>query len=103
MVGLRGVGCDHDEDAADCEEVVDNSPPRVGGEAISGLDLGDDRCDEGNYPGELRPRQQHGPSKIDSWGRRNGMQDARAERLGWAGLDGGPNGAIACLPLRWRW
>lgn len=53
MVGLGGVGCDHNEDPAHCEEVVDDCPPRVGGEAISGLDLGDDGCDESNNPCEL--------------------------------------------------
>lgn len=57
MVGLGGVGCDHNEDPAYCEEVVDDGPPRVCGETISGLDLGDDGCDESNNPCELRDCQ----------------------------------------------
>ena len=46
MVGLGGVGCHHDEDTGHQEEVVDDGPPCVGGETISGLDLSDDRGDE---------------------------------------------------------
>jgi hypothetical protein len=94
MVGLGGVGCDHNEDPANCEKVVDDSPPRVGGEAISGLDLGDDGCDESNNPCELRHCQPNDPSKIiDCWGRRKGRR--MLERGGWAGLSWarrGPSG-----------
>ena len=53
MVGLGAVGCDDNEDADDHEEVEDDGPPCVGGEASLGLNLGNDRGDEGDDPGEL--------------------------------------------------
>lgn len=93
MVGLGGVGRDHNEDPAYCEKVVDDGPPRVGGETISGLDLGDDGCDKSNDPRELSKCQHIGPSKIDRWGRRMGCRMLKREGLGCAGLRGrGPEG-----------
>lgn len=53
MVGLCGIGGDHDEDAANDKEVVDDRPPRVRREAIACLDLSNDGGDEGNYPCQL--------------------------------------------------
>lgn len=98
MVGLGRVGCDHNEDPADCEKIVDDCPPRVGGEAISGLDLGDDGCDEGDDPRKLGSCQQDGPSKIDRWGRRMGCRMLMRGKAmqGWAGSGEGADGE----PLR---
>lgn len=94
MVGLDGVGCHHNEDPRHYEKVVDNGPPRIGGETISGLDLSDDRCDEGNNPCQLERTVSQGRSKNDhleeGWGgeRMGCRMQAGGGRQGWAGRGG---------------
>lgn len=53
MVGLCGVRSDHDEDAANHKEIVDDGPPCVRWKTIPCLNLSNDRGDEGNHPCQL--------------------------------------------------
>ena len=53
MVGLDGIGRDHDEDADDEEKVEDDGEPGVDWEREFGLDVGEDGCEERDDPGKL--------------------------------------------------
>lgn len=78
MVGLGGVGGNHYEDATNDEEVVYDSPPGIGWEAVSGLDLSDDGSDEGYYPCQLSRRQHKLLSKNGVWGRKKSAEGCMA-------------------------
>lgn len=64
MVSLSGVRSHHDENPDDQEEIEDDGPPRVGREAITSLDLGDNRGNECDNPCKLDSRQHVTPIDI---------------------------------------